>query len=741
MSRGIMLLAWGKKGYGFMAYNLAVSLKHHSPGIPIHLIATETVLKEVTDRSVFDHIEFIDDAPSDPGRFKAQIYYRLPFDETLFLDVDGLCLQPIEPMLDRLSASRVHYATFINEVYDINSPNILPQMWWAYRQDIWSHYGFDHETKFPATQSSIQYIRKCDKTEELYRLFNEAFDNPIPLEQLRNKWGGGQPDELYLNVALAKQGEFNHIGSDAMYFGNTSNVRPHQMAKDYYLLSLFGNRSNIKPMYWDYYDNVLGKIQSQRGMRHIYKGHALRSDKIANISSPKTIVRPSLTAKVESVKYPKQPGKVILFTSYFEQKHADRQRELKQVMQRNIDCESIDKIVNLGTAWDHDKVINIPYDRPTYADFIKEMQNHEADYYILANTDIYFTSEIERIKELQMDGKVLTLSRWDVMSNGSAKLFDYEWTQDTWIWKGKPKPMANIDFILGVPACDNRLAYEIAQNGMTPINPSKDIKTYHLHISNKRSYTERNRLPGQVLPVVPMDSSRWRQKVCVINQPGKVGDIICVLPIAKWWSDKGFKVIWQCPKQYHSLFDYVDYCTPIEKYEHQADKLIDLSFGLDQKSPIHQKWLAYKRTGKSFVEFKYEIAEVPLSQMRNLQYNRNEQAENKLFIHLGLDHVDGFHVGHGSSDYGSPVEFLDYQPLVNFSKVGDYTIFDWRKVLEHADSIHCIDSSLVNFVDAIDTKADLHYYITDKVPGKSDRTILTKNWKHHDMARVRHNAV
>ncbi len=276
-----------------MAYNLAVSLKHHSPGIPIHLIATESVLKEVNDKLVFDSIEWLDDAPLDPGRFKAQIYYRLPFDETLFLDVDGLCLQPIEPMLDRLSASGVHYATFINEVYDINSPNILPQMWWAYRQDIWSHYGFDHETKFPATQSSIQYIRKCDKTAQLYELFNEAFENPIPLEQLRNRWGGGQPDELYLNVALAKQGEFHHIGLDSMYFGNTSAIRPHVIAKDYYFLSLFGNRSNIKPMYWDYYDNLLGKIQSQRGMRHIFMGHSVRSDKIANISSPKTIVKSS----------------------------------------------------------------------------------------------------------------------------------------------------------------------------------------------------------------------------------------------------------------------------------------------------------------------------------------------------------------------------------------------------------------------------------------------------------------
>ena len=390
MTRGIMLMAWGKRGYGFMAYNLAVSIKHHSPGIPIHLIATERVLKEVTDRVVFDSIEFLSDDPSDPGRYKAGIYDLMPFDATLFLDVDGICLQPVEPLFDRLIDSGAYYATFINEVYDINSPNILPQMWWAYRQDIWEHCGFDHTTRFPATQSSIQFIMRSDKTAELYRHFQEAFDNPIPLERLRNKWGGGQPDELYLNIALARMGEWHHIGESSMYFGNTAAKRPHEIAQFYNFLSLFGNRSNIKPMFWDYYDRALMKMMAERGQRHNFKGHLLRSDKIANISSPKTKVVPPTIGRIESVKRAKLPGKVALFTSYFEQQYGDRQRELRKVMELNIACDSIDVIYNLGKSWDNPKVVNVEgYDRPTYTEFISFMQTVEADWYILANSDIY----------------------------------------------------------------------------------------------------------------------------------------------------------------------------------------------------------------------------------------------------------------------------------------------------------------------------------------------------------------
>jgi len=59
MSRGILLLAWGKRGYGFMAYNLAVSLKHHSPGIPIHgglIVRTSGVITGLTTRRSFQQL-------------------------------------------------------------------------------------------------------------------------------------------------------------------------------------------------------------------------------------------------------------------------------------------------------------------------------------------------------------------------------------------------------------------------------------------------------------------------------------------------------------------------------------------------------------------------------------------------------------------------------------------------------------------------------------------------------------
>ena len=738
MTKGILLMAWGKRGYAFMAYNLAASIKHHSPDVKIHLVASRGCFKSVSDHSYFDSIEWLDSDPLEPGKFKAAIYDHLPFDCTLFLDVDAICLRPIEPLLDRLVNSDWHYATYINEMYDINSPNILPQMYWAYRADIWQHYGFDETTKFPATQSSIQFIRRCDKTKELYELFNEAFNNPIPLERLRNKWGGGQPDELYLNVALAQQGEVNHIGTESLWFGNNHTKRPFQIAETHYFISYFGWKLNVKQQFWDYYDKQMQRILSVDGKPHHFKSHLIKSDKIANVqaTTTRTVVRPVSMVKPDSVKIAKKPGKVALFTSYFEPKEMERVREIRRTMELNIQCSSIDVIYNLGTPYINDKVVNIPYDRPTYKDFINELNKVEADYYIIANSDIYFTSEIEAIKDLQLSKRALCLSRWDVTGNGMAKLFNYEWSQDVWIFKGKPPRIDNIDFHLGLPGCDNRFAYELAMAGLEPINPAKSIKTYHLHTSNKRSYTERDRLKGEMKAVAVTDSTSYKIKTCLIIQPGKVGDIICVLPIAKHYHDLGFVVYWQCPEQFHAMLSYANYVIPVTENDGTHDKVIDLSFGLNNKAKHHRDWQLRKRGSNSFVHFKYEIASTPLSLARDIEYTRNYEREEALYNLLRCDELGSYCLVHNNSTYGSPIDVLSDKAVIEFKPMGSFTIFDWRKVIENASEIHCIDSSLANFVDAIGSEADLHYYITNKVPLKADRTLLTKNWNVYEISRA-----
>lgn len=52
-----------------------------------------------------------------------------------------------------------------------------------------------------------------------------------------------------------------------------------------------------------------------------------------------------------------------------------------------------------------------------------------------------------------------------------------------------------------------------------------------------------------------------------IIQPGRIGDIVICLPIAKWYHDRGYEVLWPVKKDMIKHFEnYVDYVkfVPIE---------------------------------------------------------------------------------------------------------------------------------------------------------------------------------
>lgn len=732
-TRGVVLIVWGKRGYGFAAYNLAVSLKYHSPSIPITLIAHPETMAQVPDRSVFDDIIWDENFVNDPGRFKVGIYNKLPYDYNLYLDVDAFCFRPIDRLFDRLIAEGGHYYTFINTVYDQYAPNALPQMLWAWKDDIWAHYGLsDH--KLPATQSSIQFIKKCPESEDLFRTIEQCFDNPIPLERLRDRWGGTQPDELYLNVALALKGIAPHIGTDVMWFGNNASQKPAILKSQYYFLSFFGSRSKIRPMFWSHYDSELIKMCASRGGRHVFKQNYIKADKHANKKAGQ-IRTQTMPPKLPIATQPaiKREGTTHLFMSYFQTSDNQRRNhELNKVMQANIECRSITKIFNLGSHYEHPKVVNLPHERPTYTQFVKAVNENCGDYNIIANSDIYFTDEIDHIKSIDFHNTALALSRYNVIGQ-RKELFNHKESQDTWIFKGKVKQVQNCDFVMGKPACDNRFAYELAAVGYRVINPSIDIKTYHLHEVNKRSYTESDRLPGAVLYIKPESAQNYYIKKLLLHQPGKVGDILICAPIVKYYHDQGFDVLWQAPAQYHSLIRQLGYATPVDRPLGRIDKTIDLSFGVLQNTSMHIWWLKNKSSFQTFVHAKYHLAGMDVKERYNLQYNRNETRENDLYSALQLNDNSDYIIYHGSSDYGTPAPSPDrtIHNVIDFTPVGDFTVLDWRKVIEKAREIHCIDSSLANFVEVLNPSCRKVFY---RVPERKTESWFDFNkWEVVDM--------
>lgn len=199
-------------------------------------------------------------------------------------------------------------------------------------------------------------------------------------------------------------------------------------------------------------------------------------------------------------------------------------------------------------------------------------------------------------------------------------------------------------------------------------------------------------------------------KTLGIIQPGRIGDIIIVLPIAKWYYDRGYKVLWPVCSEYFPLFDYINYAEPediggniSESYNKskeflvgkRVDKILDLGIGFGREE---KDWI---ESGLHFNEWKYKEAGVPLKERFNLQICRDFVKENQLWEYVeDLYNLDGrgYSVIHDSGTKG-PFKFSKKGVKVeNFS---GYTVFDWIGIIEKANHLYCVDSCVANLADQL----------------------------------------
>lgn len=194
---------------------------------------------------------------------------------------------------------------------------------------------------------------------------------------------------------------------------------------------------------------------------------------------------------------------INLFISYYIDKSTARQKELDDTLLMNINCDAINKIYALtdgaieSPLLENDKVMELVYKaRPSYNTFFEAIRSFSSDedWNIIANSDIYFDETIAKIYEYPHTKPLcFALTRWEVEKDSIHFLNRWD-SQDCWIFKGKPKNVQG-NFNMGVAGCDNAIAERFSRAGYNVINPSKTIKTYHLHKSGVRSYNPNFRAP------------------------------------------------------------------------------------------------------------------------------------------------------------------------------------------------------------------------------------------------------
>ncbi len=195
---------------------------------------------------------------------------------------------------------------------------------------------------------------------------------------------------------------------------------------------------------------------------------------------------------------------IRLYINVYRDKNEERSKELTEVFMRNLFSEHIGSVHALVSPEDVWMLSNFPfygklkihqYGRPTYRDFFNLINEVSSDHdvNVIVNSDIFVDETILHVEKLT-DNDCFALSRWEINKDGTPNHVQVQIrndSQDVWCFRGKIKPIEFCDFTLGKPGCDNRIAHEIQQAGYNITNPSKSIKTWHLHNSNIRHYIHR----------------------------------------------------------------------------------------------------------------------------------------------------------------------------------------------------------------------------------------------------------
>lgn len=201
-----------------------------------------------------------------------------------------------------------------------------------------------------------------------------------------------------------------------------------------------------------------------------------------------------------------------------------------------------------------------------------------------------------------------------------------------------------------------------------------------------------------------------------IVQPGRLGDIIILLPAAKYLHDQGRKVIWPIFSDYVQMFSrVVDYVTflPVQSNIYtcvaEARSILALNGVEDIRDvaatfPGSNSTEEYVKCGdglgdEKFDEFKYRLLTVPLDEKWKLQINRNLQKEEELYnLYVRESEYAVVSLNHSKGTVKTTFDSQGKQIIEINTK---HSIFDWIKILENAKAIALVESSMSNLVEQL----------------------------------------
>lgn len=185
-------------------------------------------------------------------------------------------------------------------------------------------------------------------------------------------------------------------------------------------------------------------------------------------------------------------------------------------------------------------------------------------------------------------------------------------------------------------------------------------------------------------------------KICYINQPYGLGDIILCEPIARYYYNLGYKIKYWVRDEYKWIQDYIPYIDFISESDNYNSS-IEIIFREDYiYLPIKPRIEAIKNpeyTTTGWLYDKYVISNLKPELWKTFNYKRNIKKENKLYNHLNLENKEYILVNEHSSAGHRSLNITSNYEVIKMSNIDGYTMLDWHKVMKNAKEVHTVSTS------------------------------------------------
>jgi hypothetical protein len=188
------------------------------------------------------------------------------------------------------------------------------------------------------------------------------------------------------------------------------------------------------------------------------------------------------------------------------------------------------------------------------------------------------------------------------------------------------------------------------------------------------------------------------EKVCYINQPYGLGDIIICEPIARHYYNLGYKIKYWVADEYMWIQDYIPYIEYISSNDESYISSSEVVFKDDYiYLPCMQKRVSEKNSWlrEGWLYDKYIISNLDPRLWMTFDFNRNIEKENNLFNLFNLEGKDYILINESSSVGHRTLNIDTKYEVIKMSKIESYTMLDWIKIMENAKEVHTVSTSTV----------------------------------------------